>query len=202
MKKITLFILDNGHGVDTAGKWSGIWSDGSYLYEWQHNRLIVKEIEKGLKERGIPCRILVPEDKDIPLRTRVQRANKIAAQNGISQTLLISVHLNAGRLKNQGTGWEVHTSPGKTASDEYARIFWETAKEELNGRFPMRGDFSDGDPDWDTSFAIVRDTACPAMLTENLFMNTEKDCRFLMSPEGIKTIADIHIKAIAKIYEF
>lgn len=194
-----MIILDNGHGCDTPGKRSPIWEDGSYLQEWKYCRAIVQEIAMVLKKEGIPYHILVPEDHDIPLRTRVQRANKVAAQNGISQTLLISVHLNASPQINTASGWEIHTSPGETKSDEYARVFWNTAKEILGDCFPMRGDFEDHNPDRDSSFAIIRDTACPAVLTENLFMNTEKDCRFLMSPEGEKAIIDLHIKSIIRI---
>lgn len=194
-----MIILDNGHGCDTPGKRSPIWEDGSYLQEWKYCRAIVQEIASALKKEGIPYHILVPEDHDIPLRTRVQRANKVAAQNGISQTLLISVHLNASPQINTASGWEIHTSPGETKSDEYARVFWNTAKKILGDYFPMRGDFEDRNPDRDSSFAIIRDTACPAVLTENLFMNTEKDCRFLMSPEGEKAIIDLHIKSIVRI---
>lgn len=194
-----MIILDNGHGHDTPGKRSPIWADGSYILEWKYCRAIVKEIAKGLKALDIPCHILVPEDNDIPLRMRVQRANRIAAQNGISQTLLVSVHLNAAQGINTASGWEIHTSPGGTKSDEYARVFWNNAKDLLGEKFPMRGDFEDGNPDRDSSFAIIRDTACPAVLTENLFMNNEKDCRFLMTPEGEKAIIDLHIKSIAQI---
>ena len=194
-----MIILDNGHGRNTPGKRSPIWEDGSYLLEWKYCRAIVKGIEHGLKGLNIPCHVLVPEDTDIPLRTRVLKANRIAAENGISQTLLVSVHLNAAQENNTASGWEIHTSPGETKSDEYARVFWETAKEILGDRFPMRGDFEDGNPDRDSSFAIIRDTACPAILTENLFMNSEKDCRFLMSEEGEKAIIDIHVKSIQKI---
>jgi len=195
-----MIILDNGHGCDTPGKRSPIWEDGRYILEWRYTRAVVRKIAEELKALDIPCHILVPEDNDIPLRTRVQRANKIAAQNGISQTLLVSVHLNAAPDINIASGWEIHTSPGETKSDEYARVFWNTAKEILGDRFPMRGDFEDGNPDRDSSFAIIRDTACPAVLTENLFMNSEKDCRFLMSEEGEKAIIDIHLKSIAQVY--
>ena len=194
-----MIILDNGHGCNTPGKRSPIWEDGSYVLEWKYTRAIVSKIAEELKALDIPCHILVPEDNDIPLRMRVQRTNKIAARNGISQTLLVSVHLNAAQENNTASGWEIHTSPGETKSDEYARVFWNTAKEILGDRFPMRGDFEDGNPDRDSSFAIIRDTAWPAILTENLFMNSEKDCRFLMSEEGEKAIIDIHVKSIARI---
>lgn len=196
---IRMVILDNGHGEDTPGKRSPIYQDGCQIFEWDYTRKIVEGIAKGLTRLGLPHSVLVPESTDIPLRTRVQRANRIAAQNGISRTLLISVHLNAAQIPDTGSGWEVHTSSGETRSDEYARIFWEEAKKMLGYRFPMRGDFEDGNPDRDSSFAIIRDTSCPAVLTENLFMNNEKDCRFLMSDEGMQTIIDVHLNAISRI---
>lgn len=196
---IKTIILDNGHGKNTPGKRSPVYQDGKQLFEWEYTRKVVAGIAKGLTRLGLPHVVLVPEDEDIPLRTRVQRANRIAAKNGISQTLLVSVHLNAAQNPDTGSGWEVHTSPGETRSDGYARIFWEEAKKLLGHRFPMRGDFEDGNPDWDSSFAIIRDTACPAVLTENLFMDNVTDCRFLMSDEGLQTIIDIHLNAISRI---
>ena len=75
----------------------------------------------------------------------------------------------------------------------------EEAKKLLGHKFPMRGDLEDGNPDRDSSFAIIRDTMCPAVLTENLFMDNENDYRFLMSDEGLQTIIDIHVNAVSRI---
>ena len=97
-----------------------------------------------------------------------------------------------------GTGWEVWTSKGKTKSDEYATIFMEEAERELK-EFKMRKDYTDGDSDKEEQFYILRHTKCPAVLTENLFMDTERDCRFLMSEAGRERIADLHFKAIKRI---
>lgn len=197
---IRIIILDNGHGSDTPGKRSPVWSDGAQLLEWEYTRRVVKGIASGLEAAGIPSHILVPEDNDIPLKTRVQRANELAAKHGASQVLLVSVHLNAAARTDTASGWEVHTYLGRSVSDDYARVFWDSARDTLAGRFPMRGDHSDGDPDWDSDFAILRGTMCPAVLTENLFMNNERDCRFLMSEEGLQAITDIHLNAIKKIF--
>ena len=40
----SMVILDNGHGKETSGKRSPIWSDGSQLFEWEFNRDIVQRI--------------------------------------------------------------------------------------------------------------------------------------------------------------
>ena len=57
---------------------------------------------------------------------------------------------------------------------------------------------TDGDPDKEESFYILKHTVCPAVLTENLFQDNKEDVAFLLSPEGKKVIADIHVKGICK----
>lgn len=189
---IDLVLLDNGHGFNTKGKNSPLWDDGTQLFEWEFNRDIVKQIAKGLDDLDIKYHILVPEDKDISLSERCKRANAI---NG--KWLLVSVHANAGK----GSGWEVHTSKGTTKSDDYANIFYDEAKYELGNEFRMRGDYSDGDYDWDSDFAILTKTRHAAIITENLFMDNKKECDFLMSEDGRRRIALIHVRAIKKIFE-
>lgn len=186
-------ILDNGHGKETPGKRSPIWGDGSQLFEWEFNRDIVRRIAAGLNEANIAHTILVPEITDISLRERCQRANSIYTGTN-KEAFLISVHANAGG----GTGWEVYTSVGNTKSDAIATVLAEQAKQ----AFPdekMRFDYSDGDPDKESQFYILKNTACPAVLTENFFMDTEKDCRFIMSESGRQRIADLHVAAIKQI---
>jgi N-acetylmuramoyl-L-alanine amidase len=39
---------------------------------------------------------------------------------------------------------------------------------------------------------------CPAVLTENLFMDNKEECRYLLSIKGKAAIANIHVKAIKK----
>ena len=39
----------------------------------------------------------------------------------------------------------------------------------------------------------------PAILTENFFMDTEKDCRFIMSEEGRERIANMHVDFISRL---
>ena len=97
-----------------------------------------------------------------------------------------------------GTGWEAWTSVGKTKSDEYCTIFYEEAEREFKG-WKIRKDMTDGDPDKESQFYILKHTKCPAVLTENFFMDTEKDCRFIMSHEARGRIAEAHFKAIKRI---
>lgn len=199
MSKIKIILLDNGHGFDTPGKCSPVWPDGTQLREWAYTRRVVKAVQERLLEQGVNVRIITPEDQDVPLKMRVDRINSIAKIHGASSCLLISVHLNASKETNQARGWEIHTSKGTTASDRYADVFWDEANKKIGRTSRMRGDYSDGDRDWDSNFYILSKSICPALLTENLFMNHEDDCRFLMSEKGFQSIVDIHVDAIRNI---
>lgn len=187
-----LVILDNGHGWNTPGKRSPVWKDGTQLYEWKFNRILVKEIKRRLDNLGIESIILVPEDFDISLGERCKRVNSIYRDR--KDSILISIHGNAGG----GTGWEAWTSVGDTKSDYYARLLYVSAGNYLKG-WKIRTDFNDGDPDFESQFYILKNTHCPAVLTENMFMDNEKDCKFMLSSEGIETLAALHVDAIITI---
>ncbi|MBE9468969.1 MAG: N-acetylmuramoyl-L-alanine amidase [Bacteroidetes bacterium] len=182
-------LIDNGHGNDTPGKRSPIWSDGTQLFEFEFNRDVAKRLFKLLQINGIDCKMIVPEEIDISLPERVRRINKIYEQE--KKCFLVSIHANAGG----GSGWEIFTSPGETESDVIADFFVKSAIKNLS-KFKLRSDFSDGDADKEARFYMLRKTKCPAVLTENLFMDTERDCRFIMSNYGRNVIAKLHFDAI------
>lgn len=188
-------ILENGHGSQTPGKRSPIWGDGSQLLEWEFNRDIVRRIAAMLKAEGIKFEILVPEDNDVSLPERCRRANVIHADCG-NNAVLFSIHGNAGG----GTGWECYTSVGETKADAIATVLCEEAEKEFApDGWKMRFDYVDGDPDKESQFYILKHTVCPAVLSENFFMDTEKDCRFMMTDAGRERIAKIHYNAIKRI---
>jgi len=186
-------ILDNGHGKNTPGKRSPIWSDKTQLFEYEFNRDICSRIAKLCEKEGIISIFLVPELFDIPLSERCHRANEINKKFR-NECFLISVHANAGG----GSGWECFTTIGKTKSDELASLFCDAAIEIFPNE-KMRFDYTDKDPDKEEQFYILKNTDCPAILTENFFMDNEKDCRLIMSEEGRQKVAELHFKAIQKI---
>lgn len=188
-----IVIIDNGHGVDTKGKCSPVWGDGSKLWEYEFNRDVAARIAYKCKCADIPFKMLVTEMHDISLAERVRRANAIYESD--KDAFLVSVHANAGG----GTGWEVWTSVGYTKSDVYATIFFEEAMKAFP-EWKMRRDMTDGDADKETQFYILKNTKCPAVLTENFFMDTERDCRFILSEVGRESIATMHFKAIKRIF--
>lgn len=188
-----MVLLDNGHGKETAGKRSPMWADGKQLKEWEFNRDVAKRVYAELKRKGIAVELIVTEETDVSLEERCRRVNEFCKKLGAKNCILVSIHANAGG----GTGWEVYTSKGQTQSDKLASIMCEVAQKELK-EWKVRTDYSDGDADKEENFYILKHSACGAVLTENLFMDTEKDCRFLLEERGKEVIAKIHIESILK----
>ena len=84
---------------------------------------------------------------------------------------------------------------------DLAQIFWDIANRMFGGTWKIRGDWSDGDGDWESNFYILKKTSCPAVLTENFFMDNETDCKFLLSPEGKALFIQLHVDSILKYIE-
>ena len=57
----------------------------------------------------------------------------------------------------------------------------------------------DGDADKESNFYVLKNTAMPAILSENFFMTNEAECRLLMSEEGRDRIAKIHFEMIQEL---
>ena len=191
-----LWLLDPGHGglinneYQTKGKRSPVWTDGSQLFEGEFNRSIVARLVELMAAARMPYSVIAPEHTDVPLVERVRRAN----MHGSKGCAYLSIHANAGG----GRGYEVYTSKGETKSDALATMFYS----EFEREFPdvkMRSDMIDGDVDKEANFYVLKNTVMPAVLTESFFMDTEADCRVLMSPEGRDKIALAHFNAIASI---
>jgi len=194
-----LWLLDPGHGgiingqYQTAGKRGPVWPDGRQLFEGEFNREIVKLLVEKLQKAEIDFINLVHTERDVALKTRTRKANEIYKTD--RRAVYLSIHGNAGG----GTGWEVWTSKGQTRSDLLATRFFKI----MNDMFPnmrFRADNSDGDPDKEANYWVLRKTHMPAVLTENFFMDTlNPDCEIMMSKKGQEAIAEAHFLAIMNI---
>ena len=189
-------ILDNGHGLDTPGKRS---PDGT-LIEAIYSRQLVKDLALELEKHGYTVHILVPEPEDIPLNVRVKRINAICRAEGVENTILISMHLNAagdGTKWMNSTGWSCYTCKGQTESDRLADCLYQSAIRHFPDRC-IRTDYSDSDPDWEEQFYILRKSWCPAVLTENFFMDSRYDLEYLQSRAGKQAVVDTHVEGIVE----
>ena len=45
---------------------------------------------------------------------------------------------------------------------------------------------------------ILKNTACPAVLTENMFQDHKGDVDYLLSEEGMKELVQLHVDSITK----
>lgn len=188
-----LILIDNGHGVNTSGKCS---PDGKFReYKW--NREMAHEVVAQLRERGYCAELIVKEDIDISLAERVKRANNKCNQLGVKNVILVSIHVNAagnGQWLN-AKGWSCFTSKGLTKSDKIAEELYKVAEKLMPNR-TMRKEYSDGDADWEAGFYILKNTKCPAVLTENFFMDNKDDLAYLTSAEGRKAIIATHVEGV------
>ena len=192
-------LIDNGHGHNTPGKRS---PDGKFR-EYAYNREIAKRIVADLIDRGHDAELIVPEDNDISLEERVRRVNKICLASDPSCVILVSIHVNAagnGSKWANATGWSVYTCKGQTSSDKLAECLCEAAIKNFPGK-RIRTDYSDGDTDWEENFYILRHSLCPAVLTENFFMDNKSDLEYLQSRAGKQTIIDTHVEGIIEYLE-
>ena len=172
-------VLDSGHAgmsenvYGTPGKRSPIWDDGQVLYEGECNRQIKARVMELMRFQDMPYYDCCPEQTDISLAERVNRANKI------DNSLFVSLHSNAGG----GTGCEVFISENcsrkseqmaKNVEDNFLFLFphekWRGIKRE--------------------NFYVLKNTYQPAILIESFFMDTERECKkYLLTKEGRDQIA-------------
>jgi len=192
----TLVILDAGHGIDTPGKRSPIWSNNTQLFEWKFNRDIVDSIIGYLQVANISYVKLIEESQDISLKERVDRINTICKENKDKyKVYLISIHGNAADNAPTANGIEVFTSIGETKSDTIAEVFYSKLK---NLGWKMRPNRSNKGGK-EENFYILKNSHCPAVLTENGFYTNEEECKKMLEFYWQKQIALAHYKAIQDI---
>ena len=186
-----IVLIDNGHGRETKGKCS----PDQRLREWKYTREIAKEVVVTLSQHGINAQLLTPEDGDIAIAERCRRANNIYRHFG-KDVLLVSIHCNAKGADGQwhdARGWQACVSMNASArSKQLASYLFDAAQTQgLKMRSPRPNQKW-----WQQNLAICRDTMCPTVLTENLFMDNEKDVEFLMSEDGREAIINLHVNGI------
>ena len=195
-------LIDNGHGNNTEGKRSPyslckVKPEIDY-YEYKWNREIAKSIVDGLKELGYNADLLVTEDIDISLTERTNRVNKVCAEYGSENVILISIHANAagnGQKWMTAKGWSAYTTVGKTNSDKLAECLYDAAEKYFEGR-TIRKDTQDGDRDWESNFYICQKSKCVAVLTENFFYDNIDDVKYILSEEGKEQVVNVHVEGI------
>lgn len=187
-------LIDAGHGIDTLGKRS---PDGAFR-EYLWNREVAELTYALLAEHGYDVDLVVTETNDIPLKTRVRRVNEVCSLHGSHNVLLLSIHSNAAGMGDKwmnAQGWSAYTTKGVTKSDKVASCLYDAFEEEFKDR-KIRRDLSDGDPDWEEDFYIIKRVSCPAVLVENFFYDNKEECQWLLRAENKERIARALYKGV------
>ena len=185
-------LIDNGHGYNTPGKCS---PDGR-LREYKYTREVAAVVVSKLKALGYDAELVTPETYDVSLNTRVRRINEICRKVGAKNVIVVSIHNNAAKGDGKwhdATGWSGWVAPNaSTNSKRLAQALYAEAE-----RRSLKGNRSVPPCKYLVgNFAIIRDTLCPAVLTENLFQDNREDVNFLLSDKGHEAIAQLHIKGV------
>lgn len=187
-------LIDNGHGENTPGKCS----PDKRLWEYAYAREIARRVEKCLKCKGYDAQRIVEEETDIPLSVRCKRVNDICKQVGTKNVLLVSIHNNAAGADGKwhaARGFSAHVGLNASSKSKMlAQYLWnEAIQQGLKGNRSVPAA-----PYIAQNLAICRDTACPAVLTENLFQDNKEDIELLLSEEGKEKVTATHVNAIVE----
>lgn len=215
MENSKVVILGTAHGVNVLGKRS----PDKRLEEYAYSRKVVQELKRQLEADGLTVLVdiasdYVPPKQEQELKLRCDIVNALCKKYGKENCIYVSIHVNAaggdGKWHMAG-GWSAYTSVGETKADELAECLYECARQSLwpyakameecqnNGvgydkkQRPFRTDkATDGDSDLEKNFYVLKNTLCPAVLTENLFMDNKADVDYLLDPMGFLSIVELH----------
>ena len=177
------------------------WDSGAVgpagTYERDVTMAVARQVAALLQQAGQdvrmtrqPGQLKVVGSLNEDLTTRTQIANAWPAD------LFVSIHCNAF-TDLAAHGMEVYTTPGQGPSDQLAiAVIDEMVKE-----FPelrLRADMSDGDPDKEANFYVIRKTSMPAILIEMAFLSNPVEEQLLVSPSGQYRFAQAITRGILK----
>lgn len=203
-------LIDNGHGADgyTKGKYSPV-VDGMAMEhdatvydrrfrEGNFNRLVASELVSELDKLGYDAERIVTERTDVSLGERVRRVNAWCKQAGSKNVLFVSIHANAAGSGNEwmtARGFSVHVARRSSeASKAFAKTLTQTAI-----AMGLRGNRSvPKEMYWQNDFYVIKNTLCPAVLTENLFYDNKDDLAIIATPAGREKIVKLHVESIIK----
>jgi N-acetylmuramoyl-L-alanine amidase len=171
--------LDAGHGGTDSG------AVGNGLQEKNLTLNIVKKIGDMLKDyENVEIIYTRTDDRFIELSERAAIANRAGAD------FFLSVHINAGG----GTGLESYVYNGGVSSQTVA------LQNMLHGEIlvAMRqfGNITDRGKKR-ANYAVLRETKMPAVLTENLFIDSN-DAKYLKNEAFLKAVGEAHARGVAK----
>jgi len=196
-----LITIEGGHGMDTYGKRTPNFSDGSHMKENEFNDVVVAYIREIFADTpNVEVFDCATEWGDTALSTRVQRANakyyeykKKYGADGF-KSIHISIHANA-YLGRWGT-WGGQGVFYNTGSAEGQKLATSVLTELLNGT-PLRNRGIKAE-----NFYMVKYTVAPAILVEAAFMDNLEEAELLVSDAFRREVAKEVSEGAAKYMGF
>ncbi|MED1014852.1 N-acetylmuramoyl-L-alanine amidase [Bacillus atrophaeus] len=170
--------IDPGHGGTDSG------ATGNGLQE----KALTLQIALALRT------ILTNEYEDVSLRMSrtsdqfVSLDDRTDAANSWGADYFLSIHINAGG----GTGFESYVYPGVGSPTT-------TYQSHIHGEVLKAADFADRGKKL-ANFHVLRETAMPALLTENGFIDTAADANKLKTSSFIQSLARGHANGLAQAF--
>lgn len=203
-----LIACDDGHGIETAGKRTPalkedikfrgkVYKKGSIIHENEFNENIMELFIEGCKRCGIDTIQVAPGDKDIPLATRVSKANS----NKVD--LYISFHANAlaGNWQTRAYGLVViKHEKCSSKTNTLANNVYDYLKSDVNWysngatKYGVRKDTDISG----YSLYVLRKTSMPAILVEYGFMDNWEDVKIMCTDKFAKDCAEATLKGVCE----
>jgi N-acetylmuramoyl-L-alanine amidase len=183
-----LLILNGGHGMDTAGKRTPLFPDGTFIRENQFNDAVVEKIKYICEKMGVAYHDVSAETNDVALATVVSR-EKAARKAYLvkypkAKTLFLSVHYNA-----IAETWDGSTASGLevwhySTSTEGKRIADNILNELKKGTTQVNRGIKSSE-----TFYVLKNTASPAVLVECGFMDDKREAELMLNDKFQQEVA-------------
>ena len=183
-----LVALDDGHGIDTPGKRTPQFDNGTYMKENQFNEAVMFYITENLTRNNIGVLQVAPEKTDTSLSLRVQRANESGAN------IYVSIHANAyGNSWNTANGFETYIY----STDDKDTLY---LAECVHGACVSATGLKNRGIKEDSTLFVLRKSKMPAVLIECGFMTNQNEAELLLSDSYRRTVAKAVCKGICKYF--
>lgn len=195
MEKFKILVADDdGHGIDTAGKRTPIFPDGSFMHENEFNRAVIDKLNVHLKRNDFDVLHVSAGDADVPLKTRTDLANN-TIPNGFGRPadIMVSVHANAmgGVWNPKAKGIEIFYREGSKDGKKLALNIQE---------FLVKGTPLINRGLKTANLHITRESKMPAVLIEGAFMDNPDEALLLKSDEYRSECAEEIARGICQYF--
>lgn len=188
--------IDNGHGLNTAGKRTDKFKDGTksaltgkdFMHEWEFNHATAKYLEVELKRCGFKTILVSDTEKDTSLKARTDTANKEKVD------LFVSIHANAltGKFESGAKGIETYAYKTKPKGSTAVANAVQDELVKATGLYNRGVKFAD--------FHVLRESNMSAILVECGFMDNSTEAKLLLTDSYRKKCAVAIAKGICKHY--